>query len=147
MGNRKWIGVVWGILAMACMAVSIVIMKPMFSKYSLLWVMEVRQVGGVAILVAILLLHRERRAIMKTMFVREGRGYMLSGSFVGQYLALILWALGIKFTQASQASALNQTSNLIVFVLAGLFLKERLTKQRIIGIGLAVTGVYLVTFG
>jgi drug/metabolite transporter (DMT)-like permease len=53
----------------------------------------------------------------------------------------------MKYTQASQASALNQTSNVFVFIFAWIFLKEKMTVQRVIGIGLAFIGVYLVTFG
>ncbi len=140
-------GVLWGISAMACMAVGIVMMKPILDTYSLLWVLEVRLVGGIAVLLLILAFNKKRREILGTLFVKQGWGYLLSGSFIGAYLALILWVAGIKYTQASQASALNQTSNIFVFVLAGVFLKERMTKQRVIGIGLAVIGVYLVTFG
>ena len=146
-GNRRWIGVLWGISAMACMAVGIVMMKPILDTYSLLWVLEVRLVGGIAVLLLILAFNPKRREILGTLFVKQGWGYLLSGSFIGAYLALILWVAGIKYTQASQASALNQTSNIFVFILAGVFLKERMTKQRVIGIGLAVIGVYLVTFG
>lgn len=146
-GNKKWIGVLWGISAMACMAVGIVMMKPILETYSLLWVLEVRLVGGIIVLLLILAFNQKRREIMGTLFVKQGWGYLLSGSFIGAYLALILWVAGIKYTQASQASALNQTSNIFVFVLAGVFLKERMTRQRVIGIGLAVIGVYLVTFG
>jgi len=147
--DRKhvWVGVLWGVAAMACMALSIVIMKPMFERYSLLWVMEYRLAGGLLMLAVIFPLLRERRAILRSLSVRKGWGFTFGGAFIGQYLALLLWAAGIKFTQASLAAAINQTSNVFVFVLAGVFLKERLTKKRIIGIALAIVGVYLVTFG
>ncbi len=142
-----WWGIFWGASAMAIMAIGIVMMKPLLNSYSLLWVMEMRLVGGIAILLVILAFTRERRAVLSSLLVKKGWGYMLSGSFVGSYVALITWIAGIKYTQASQASALNQTSNIFVFVLAGVLLKEKLTVRRIVGIGLAVVGVYLVTFG
>ncbi|MCB1060583.1 MAG: DMT family transporter [Calditrichaeota bacterium] len=141
------IGVLWGVTAMVCMAVSIVIMKPLLNKHSLLWVIEMRQIGGVAAILITLMFLRGRREILKSLLVRKGWGWTLSGTLMGQYIALMAWVAGIKFTQASQAAALNQTSNLFVFILAGVFLKERLTKKRVIGIVLAVIGVYLVTFG
>jgi drug/metabolite transporter (DMT)-like permease len=146
-GKHLWVGVLWGVTAMACMAVSIVIMKPLLNKHSLLWVIEMRQIGGVAAILVTLLLMRGRREILKSLLVRKGWGWTLSGTLMGQYIALMAWVAGIKFTQASQAAALNQTSNLFVFILAGIFLKEKLTKKRVIGIVLAVIGVYLVTFG
>lgn len=142
-----WLGVLWGVLAMAFMAVGIVMVKPILEQSSLLWVMEIRLLGGIATLMIILLLNRERATILRSLLVQRGWGYMFSGSFVGAYLALITWLAGMKFTQASQASALNQTSNIFVFILAAVFLKERMTVRRVIGIGLAFVGVYLVTFG
>ncbi|MBI5060596.1 DMT family transporter [candidate division KSB1 bacterium] len=141
-----WWGVLWGVLAMAFMAVGIVMVKPLLETSSLLWVMEIRLLGGIATLLVILLFNRERLAILRSLLVRGGWGYMVSGSFVGAYLALFTWLAGMKYTQASQASALNQTSNVFVFVFAAIFLKERMTRQRVIGIGLAVVGVWLVTF-
>lgn len=142
-----WLGVLWGVLSMAFMAVGIVIAKPLLETSSLLWVMEIRLVGGIATLAVILLLNRERLSILKSLLVQRGWGYLFSGSFVGAYLALLTWLAGMKYTQASQASALNQTSNIFVFILAAVFLKEQMTVRRVIGIGLAFVGVYLVTFG
>ncbi len=142
-----WAGVVWGVLAMAFMAVGIVIVKPLLETSSLLWVMQIRLLGGIATLLLILAINRERVVILRSLLVQHGRGYLISGSFVGAYLALITWLAGMKYTQASQASALNQTSNIFVFIFAAIFLKERMTAQRVIGIVLAFIGVYFVTFG
>ena len=72
---------------------------------------------------------------------------MLPGSFLGAFLALILWIAGMKYTQASTASALNQTSSIFVFVLAAIFLKEPINRIRVIGIILAFAGVIMVCFG
>ncbi len=142
----RWWGVAWGVLAMAFMAVGIVMAKPVLEVSSLWWVMLIRLLGGIATLGVILLFNRARVAILQSLLIRSGWGYLLSGSFTGAYLALITWLAGMKYTQASQASALNQTSNIFVFILAAVFLKERMTTQRIIGIALAIVGVYLVTF-
>ena len=54
---------------------------------------------------------------------------------------------GMKFTQASVASALNQTSTIFIFIFAGLFLKDPVTFKRAIGIFLAFLGSFLVSFG
>ncbi|MBU0691434.1 DMT family transporter [bacterium] len=145
--GRIWMGVLWGALAMASNAIGVVIVKPLLEVSSLLWVTEIRLIGGIATLLVILALNRNRVPILKSLLIQRGWGYLLGGSFTGAYLAMIVWLAGMKYTQASQASALNQTSNVFVFVFAWLFLKERMTAQRIIGIGLAIIGVYLVMFG
>ena len=72
---------------------------------------------------------------------------MITGSVAGAYLSLILWLAGMKYTQASVAAALNQTSNIFVFIFAGFFLKEVINLQRTIGIVLGVTGVFVVMLG
>jgi drug/metabolite transporter (DMT)-like permease len=53
----------------------------------------------------------------------------------------------MKYTQASIAAALNQTSTLWTFILAALILKEPVTWLRVVGLGLGLAGVFLVTFG
>ena len=65
---------------------------------------------------------------------------------VGGYLAMMLWLGGMKYTQASVAAALNQTTNVFLFILAGWVLKEAITRQRAVGIVLGVGGAFLVTF-
>jgi drug/metabolite transporter (DMT)-like permease len=73
--------------------------------------------------------------------------YMLPGSFIGAYLSMVIWLGGMKYTQASIASALNQTSNVFVFILAALLLSEPVTFIRVLAILLAFSGAFLVSFG
>lgn len=141
------LGVSYGLLAMITVAVSIVMIKPLLERSSLLWVSEIRLIGGSIVLLLVLLFHPLRRAILSSIFSVQSWGYTFSGSFIGSYLALILWLAGMKFTQASTAAALNQTSSIFVFIFAALLLKEPINLPRTIGIGLAVTGVFMVTFG
>lgn len=72
---------------------------------------------------------------------------MLPGSFLGAYLSMVIWMGGMKYTQASIASALNQTSNVFIFILAALLLKEPVNLIRMIAIILAFAGVVIVTLG
>jgi drug/metabolite transporter (DMT)-like permease len=72
---------------------------------------------------------------------------MIPGSVLGTYLALIFWIGGMKYAPASIAAALNQTSSIFIFILAALFLKEEITRYKIVGIILAIAGVFLVIRG
>ena len=47
---------------------------------------------------------------------------MVPGAIAGTYVSLVFWLAGMKYTQASTASALNQTATLWTFVLAALLL-------------------------
>jgi drug/metabolite transporter (DMT)-like permease len=144
--NLVW-GVFYGILAMATVALGIVIIKPLLDYSPLIWVTEMRLVAGSAFLGVLLLFRRDRGKVMKTLALSRGWKYMIAGSVLGAYLSMILWLMGMKYTQASVAASLNQTSNIFVFIFAGLILKEVINLQRTIGIILGVGGVFLVMLG
>ncbi|TKJ36863.1 hypothetical protein CEE37_14865 [candidate division LCP-89 bacterium B3_LCP] len=141
------LGVIFGILAMITIATSIVSIKPLLERSSLLWVSEVRLMSGAAVLIIALLFHPQRKKIVGSVLSVKSWKYTLSGSFIGAYLSLILWLAGMKYTQASEAAALNQTSSIFVFILAAIFLKEPINLQRSAGIILAVVGTFIVLFG
>lgn len=145
--RRLVYGIIWGVLAEAAMAAGIVMVKPLLERSPLLWATEVRLFGGVAVLALILLLAPARRRIVASALPGPGWGYVIAGSFVGAYLSMVLWLAGMKYTLASLSSALNQTSNIVVFVLAAVFLREKVTLARAAGITLGVAGSFLVLFG
>ncbi len=140
-------GILWGALAILSMALGVVMVKPLLGRSPLLWVTEVRLLGGISSLVIILVFHPRWRSILKSISTVDRWGYTLSGSFIGTYVAMLLWLGGMKFTQASTAAVLNQTSNIFIFIFAAIFLREPLDRQRTIGIMLGVVGAFLVSFG
>lgn len=140
-------GLSYGALAMALMAVGIVMIKPLLTDSPLFWITEWRIVGGIAVLGLLLLFNRKRGTILRSLTTSATRHYTVVGSFIGGYLAMIMWLAGMKYIQASTASALNQTSNIWIFIFAGLFLKERITLVRLCAIALGMSGVYFITFG
>ena len=145
--TRKQIfeGMGWGILSQAAICVSVVMVKPLLDRSPVLWVTEVRIVGGVVALLIILGIHKRRREIIQSVRSKQRWVFTLSSSIMGAYVAMILWLGGMKFTQASIASALNQTASIFIFILSVLFLKEKVTKYRLIGIVLGMFGVMLIT--
>ncbi|NQT35618.1 DMT family transporter [bacterium] len=144
--NLIW-GIFWGVSGMAFLAVGIVMIKPLLERSPLLWTTGVRLVGGWLALGLILLLYPARRAVLASLWQSRSWKYTVPGSFLGAYLAMILWLAGMKFASASIASALNQTSNIFIFVFAAIFLREPINRMRIIGIILGVGGAFLVMFG
>jgi drug/metabolite transporter (DMT)-like permease len=141
------LGVICCAGAMAIMGISIVMVKPLLNRSPVLWATGIRLVGGSVGLGILLLIHRQRRTIIKSMVCARSWKYTLWGSFLGGYVAMLLWIGGMKYTQASTAAALNQTSNIFIFIFAAWFLKERITWLRGVAICAAVLGALLVTFG
>ena len=110
--NKLFLGTVLGVLASAAMAVGIVMIKPLLNESPLLWATQIRLFGGIIALGIIVLLFPRRRMIYDSLVSTKKWTYTISGSVIGAYLAMIIWLGGMKYTQASVASALNQTSKL-----------------------------------
>ena len=140
-------GIGWGVLSMALMAVGIVMIKPLLNRSPLLWVIEWRLMGGCLLLGIILLFHPNRQKILHSLFPMPGWRFVLPGSFLGAYVSLVVWMGGMKYTQASVASALNQTSNVFIFILGLLFLRERANPLKVAAVFLAFLGVGAVSLG
>ncbi|MGB8656752.1 MAG: DMT family transporter [Candidatus Zixiibacteriota bacterium] len=140
-------GIFFGLLYLVSGTIGVVMFKPLLGHSSFLWVIEMRLLAGCLGTGAFLLLLRERRTILEPMLSAGNLRYMLPGSFLGAYLATVIWVGGLKYTQASTASALNQTSSIFVFILAAILLREPVNLVRIIAIILAFAGVVIVSFG
>ncbi len=145
--RRLAFGILLSLLYMIMLTVSLVMVKPLLERSPVLWVTQMRLLSAIPVLLLMLALHPGRRKILGSLSHAGGWRFIVPGTVLGNYLALITWLGGMKYAMASVASALNQTSNLFVFILAALFLKERVTPFRLVGILLGAAGVYLATFG
>jgi drug/metabolite transporter (DMT)-like permease len=143
--RNLWLGILFGVLALGGTAVGIVMVKRLLERSPLLWVTEIRLMAAILVLVVVLLLHPARRTIMRSLSFAGSWGYTVFGSFTGAYVSMVAWLGGMKYTEASIAAALNQLSNIFVFVFAAALLKEPVNLQRVIAIVLAVGGALLVT--
>ena len=145
--SNLFIGILYGAIAMTTMAVSIVMVKNILATTNVLFVVQIRLIGGVIVMLFLLCLHPKRKIIYRSLFTKKSWGYTLAGSFIGAYLATIIWMAGMKYTQVSIASALNQTSSLFIFIFAAMFLHEPLNRYRVAGLVLGITGVFFVILG
>jgi len=141
------IGIALGTGSMLAQAISIVMIKPVLEETALIPANLWRTFGGVVVsLVALPLIPAHRRRL-DSLLDRAAWPTLFGGAFLGTYVALLLWLAGMKYTQASIASVLNQTSTLWTFVLAAWLLKEPVTWRRVAGLVIGTGGVLLVTIG
>ena len=140
-------GIFLGAFAMLATAGGVVMVKPLLGRLPFLWATEVRLLGALVTLLLFVFFHPRRGRIFSSMWDRRSRVYVLAGSFFGAYLAMLVWLGGMKFTEASIASALNQTNSVFIVILASVWLKEPLNARRIVGIIIAFIGVFLVSLG
>ncbi|MBP8080921.1 MAG: DMT family transporter [Arenimonas sp.] len=133
-------GFAYAMLAVVLMAVSIVMVKRVLEAQPLLWVTGLRMLGALAGIVAIAWLRGETAQLAPPTIGMPWRKLVFA-SFIGQFLAMILWLAGYKFTQASVAAILNETASIFILLLAAIWLKEPLTRRALLGVGLTLSGV------
>ncbi len=138
-------GMFWGMMAMATVGLAIVIAKPVLEKHPVIWSTTVRQAASILVMLPVALLSPKRREIMAVFKPTRSWRCSIPGTLLGSCLALLFWIGGMKYTQASTAAILNQTSTLYVLILATIFLHEPFTKRKMLAAALALGGILLVT--
>jgi len=142
--KQLWAGCALGSGAMATVGFAIVLVKPLLTLYPLVWVSTIRMAGGLAALVLLMPLHPDRRAVLKTFRPHAGWTWMLLGTIFGSYLSLLCWLGGFKYSQAGISALLNQTSTVLIVLLAAVVLKEPLTRVKLLAVGMAFAGAAMV---
>jgi len=140
-------GILYGAGAMAVMAVSIVLMRPVLDHAHVFWVTEVRILAALLALLVMLAWRKDRRQLLAPLWHKGGRLYAFLGALLGNLISMTLWVAAFKFTSVSSAAVLNQTNTVIVVILAAVFLKDRFTRRRLLATSLAVAGSLLVLLG
>jgi len=129
------------------LAVGIVMIKEILEQTDVFWATFVRVAAGIVSLLIIVVFHPKRKQYLDELKFSRAWIVVLPASVCGNFIALLFWVAGMKYTTASQAGILNQMSTIFIFILAAVFLKEKITVNRSIAIAVAVTGACLTIFG
>jgi drug/metabolite transporter (DMT)-like permease len=138
-------GIAVGLVSVLFMAAGIVMVKPWLTETPLLWSTLIRMVGGTVGVGFVLLVHPRRAAILRPMRSLRMLKLLVPASVLATYLSNVCWLGGMALTAASVASALNQMSTIFIFILAAVFLKERITPLKLAAVILAFAGAILVS--
>jgi len=133
-------GLGYALLAVALMACAIVLVKRVLEAQPLFWVTGLRMLGAI---VAMLLIAawRGETAQLKPRAPGLPWAKLFIAAFVGQFVAMVLWLAGFKFTMASVAATLGETASIFILLLASLWLKEPLSRRAVVGVVLTFGGV------
>jgi len=138
-------GIIYGVLANILTAVSVLSVKPIMVDNPILYVALIRFSVG---LISTMFFMIFREGITK-LFLTIYDGYrnilLLSGSFFGTYLSVILWLAGYKYTLAGRAAIYNQLSTIFISIMAVVILKEKITAKKKAGIFLSFLGAIIVS--
>jgi drug/metabolite transporter (DMT)-like permease len=132
-------------LAVALMAAGVALAKPALDRSPVMWATTVRLIAGLVALSVFCVVSPRHRAAWAALRPSRSWKVALPAAILGAYLAMIIWIAGIKYTQASTAAILNQTSAIFVLPIAALVLREPITARKLAAVALAIAGVVLVT--
>ena len=139
-------GILLGCLSMIFVAAGIVMIKELLEKTDIFWATLVRVGAAIVSLFIIVLCHPRRKAYFNELKFSKAWFIAFPASVSGSFFALLCWVGGMKYTTASRAAILNQMSTIFIFILAAIFLKEKITANKSIAILLALTGAFLTIF-
>ena len=135
-------GVAFAACSVFLTAAGVVAMKPILENDGFFWMVGLRMLAGVlGMLIFLLIKGRFKSTLIE---VRDGNHrwkFIVFASIAGSYLSLLFWLGGFKYADASVASVLNETANIFIVLMAWLFLRESLSKQKIVGVVLTFSGV------
>lgn len=135
-------GVAFAACSVFLTAAGVVAMKPILENDGFFWMVGLRMLAGVLGMLIFLLIKGRFKSTLTE--VRDGNHrwkFIVFASIAGSYLSLLFWLGGFKYADASVASVLNETANIFIVLMAWLFLRESLSKQKIVGVVLTFSGV------
>lgn len=135
-------GVAYASASVFVTAASVVAMKPILSNDGFFWIVSLRMLAGVVGMMIYLAARQQFISILDDILYKEHKWLTIfMASLFGTYLAIIFWLAGFKYADASVASVLNETSNVMIVLFAWMFLKETLTAQKVTGAIFTFVGV------
>ncbi len=137
-------GVLFGLFSMLFVAAAIVMVKPILNRSDPLWANTIRMAGGVVPLALLGCLPQYSNKIWSCFGRNAPWKASITASFFGNYLAMICWFVGMKYTFASIAGVLNQLSTIFILLFATLFLKEPLTFRKTLAILMGFAGGVII---
>ena len=137
-------GLAYAIGGVFLMALGIVMVKPILETGPFIWIVQIRVLAGIGGIVVVGLYRDRLQQLRRDYDGKHNWPLAIAASFLGSYLALILWLGGYKYAPASIASVLNETASIFIVLLAWLVLGEPLGARRVVGVMLSFAGVMLM---
>jgi drug/metabolite transporter (DMT)-like permease len=142
-------GILFGALSMGLMAFAIVLAKPVLEAqdFPLIWAATIRLGAGTVALLLLAAASPGRTSVAGVFRPSSTWRLTIPASVLGSFLSYVFWIAGFKYAGAATVAILNQTSVIFAIVLATLVLHEPFSRRKGVAVGLAITGILVVTFG
>ena len=144
-------GMLLQISAVILSSFGIVLIKPILNKINgnielQLWITAFRLVPGFIVAWIVFFFQKNKIQLLKPLKKSNNLYKIILSSGLGTFIALSFWIIGYGYIEKPPiASIIGQTSVVFISILAWLILKERISKIRLISMGIAIIGVLLIT--
>jgi drug/metabolite transporter (DMT)-like permease len=144
-------GMLLQILAVILSSFGIVLIKPVLNKINgdmqlQLWITTFRLVPGFITAWFIFALQNNKIELLNPLKKSKNLWKIILGSGIGTFIALSFWIIGYGYIEKPPiASIIGQTSVIFITILAWVILNEKISKIRLISMGIAIFGVLLIT--
>ena len=140
----KFAGVAWGLAAVVCMAVSVIIAKEALESTDSMEAAFVRMLAGTVGIFLFGQATRQMDSSLKSLLDLRFAALFVLSVFVVTFGGFWLSLVAIEKTDVSIANTLNSTEPLFVLPIAAFVLKEVITVWVVVGSALAVVGIALM---
>lgn len=146
-------GIFTGIMAALCQGAGLVMAKKGFQMQDLhtsilnpVHATFMRMVVSFLTLSLITLISGRTRAVLSPVLTNKESGlkFAVAGTFFGPFLGVCLSLVTIKFIDAAVAQTIFSLVPVVALAIAFIFYKEKISIQSIIGILIALTGVFIL---
>lgn len=137
-------GMLFGVASIFLMAVGVVMIKEILETRSFMWTVQMRMIGGIAGMLIYVAVRGRFRQLMERYRQPLPWGLIVTASFLGSYLSMMMWLYSYKLIPASVSSVLNQSTNAWMVLLAWLILHEYVGMRKIYGLMLTTAGVLIM---
>ena len=144
-------GMIIQIIAILLSSFGIVLIKPVLEKTTdsismQLWVTAFRLFPGFIVAWIVFVLQKNKLLILEPLLKSKMILKIIVSSGLGTFIALSFWIIGYaNIEKPPVASIIGQTSVIFIIILSYIFLKEKISKVRVMSIFFAICGVLLIT--
>ena len=147
----KKTGMLLQILAVIISSFGIVLIKPVLNKINgnmevQIWITTFRLFPGFIVAWIVFLFQKNKLQLLKPLKKSKNLWKIILGSGIGTFVALSFWIIGYSYIEKPPiASIIGQTSVIFITILAWIILNEKISRIRLISMGIAIIGVLLIT--
>ena len=149
--KKKRKGLIIQLCAVLLSSFGIVLIKPVLSKinndvYIQIWITAFRLFPGFILAWLMFFLQKNSLILLQPLKQSKIIWKILIGSGLGTFIALSFWIIGYaNIEKPPVASIIGQTSVIFITLLSFIFLKEKISRLRLLSMGVAIIGVLLIT--